>query len=69
MERFWRMVWENEMHTIVMVTRCEEAGKVVLELKSTSPTLAEAVYLNKSAMPVYTYSYTVNNALMLYTCT
>ena len=31
MERFWRMVWENKMHTIVMVTRCEEAGKVVLE--------------------------------------
>ena len=26
------MVWENEMHTIVMVTRCEEAGKVVLDL-------------------------------------
>ena len=25
------MVWENKMHTIVMVTRCEEAGKVVLE--------------------------------------
>ena len=31
-ERFWRMVWENKMHTIVMVTRCEEAGKVVMEL-------------------------------------
>ena len=33
-ERFWRMVWENKMHTIVMVTRCEEAGKVVLELNN-----------------------------------
>ena len=41
MERFWRMVWENKMHTIVMVTRCEEAGKVVLEIKSTTSTLAD----------------------------
>ena len=26
--RFWEMVWENEVHTIVMLTRCVEDGKV-----------------------------------------
>ena len=50
------MVWENKMHTIVMVTRCEEAGKVFLELNSTTFTFAEAMlYFNESAMQVYTY--------------
>ena len=48
------MVWENKMHTIVMVTRCEEAGKVVLELNSTTFTLAEAMlYFNESAMYIH----------------
>ena len=42
------MVWENKMHTIVMVTRCEEAGKVVLELKSTTFTLADSWYISRS---------------------
>ena len=26
--RFWSMVWEYGLHTIVMLTRCVEAGKV-----------------------------------------
>ena len=26
--RFWRMVWEYGLHTIVMLTQCVEAGKV-----------------------------------------
>jgi protein tyrosine phosphatase len=25
--RFWEMVWENRVHTIVMLTRCIEDGK------------------------------------------
>ena len=28
MERFWRMVWEYQLTTIVMLTRCVEDGKV-----------------------------------------
>ena len=51
------MVWENKMHTIVMVTRCAEAGKVVLELKSTTSTLAVAIflyfYISKSQQCIY----------------
>ena len=27
-ERFWRMVWEYQLTTIVMLTRCVEDGKV-----------------------------------------
>ena len=27
-ERFWRMVWEYEMPTVLMLTQCTEAGKV-----------------------------------------
>ena len=27
-ERFWRMVWEYKLQTIVMLTQCTEAGKV-----------------------------------------
>ena len=47
------MVWENKMHTIVMVTRCEEAGKVVMELNqqllNKTFTLADAAwYLSMS---------------------
>ena len=61
------MVWENKMHTIVMVTRCEEAGKVFLELKSTTFTFADLrlwcmVSFNESAMHCI-YNYTVKNAL------
>ena len=26
--RFWEMVWEQQTHTIVMLTRCVEDGKV-----------------------------------------
>ena len=26
--RFWSMVWEYKLHTIVMLTQCVEAGKV-----------------------------------------
>ena len=28
MEQFWRMVWEYEIPTTVMLTQCTEAGKV-----------------------------------------
>ena len=29
--RFWRMVWEYEIPTILMLTQCTEAGKVLLD--------------------------------------
>ena len=25
---FWRMIWENKLVTVVMLTKCTEAGKV-----------------------------------------
>ena len=55
------MVWENKMHTIVMVTRCEEAGKVVLELKSTTYT-AVAIFI----VCMYIQS---QQCINVYTCT
>ena len=30
MGRFWSMVWEYGLHTIVMLTQCVEAGKVYI---------------------------------------
>ena len=31
-DRFWRMVRENKLQTIVMLTKCSEAGKVSLAI-------------------------------------
>ena len=31
--RFWSMVWEYGLHTIVMLTRCVEAGKVYMYIQ------------------------------------
>ena len=52
------MVWENKMHTIVMVTRCEEAGKVVLEqVNNFYISRPEAmVSFNESTMYIHTES-------------
>ena len=38
-ERFWRMVWENQIATIVMLTQCTEAGKVWSYAKYRNPKL------------------------------
>ena len=58
------MVWENKMHTIVMVTRCEEAGKVVLEqVNIFYISRPEAmVSFNESAMRIYIQSQQCINA-------
>ena len=32
-EQFWRMVWEYQLETIVMLTKCVEGGKVSVSPK------------------------------------
>lgn len=27
-DEFWRMIWEKNVHTLVMLTKCNESGRV-----------------------------------------
>ena len=49
-ERFWQMVWEHQLTTIVMLTRCVEDGKVCFSLLWLAASLSNTLTLYTSRL-------------------